>query len=511
MGQKIPNARLVDLKNVTGKQVFKITAEVTRIGRSSTNDFIVLKDTVSGSHARMEFHDESFYLEDLGSTNKTRVNGNVLSPKKPVPLKDGDEVMFDVYKFIFIVEKMVSLPEVGPDIEAEDDKQETLRPDAEREDDGEPKPKKVGSYTIVELIGRGGFGSVWKAVDARGRDVAVKFLNPDFLDNERAVRKFFHEAIILSRLTHPNITRFIDFFPEDNNYVIVMDYIDGSDLKALLKRQKGPLPLSSATVVADQVLDAFHYAQEQQILHRDIKPENIMVDSRGNAKIMDFGIAKMSSAATQNTAAFMISTQYTPPERFDRNATVDMRSDIYSLGLVFYELFAGRHPFSATSPSDIIFAQMNEIPDPPEQYAEVPHRISQAILKALEKDPEDRFQDFAQFRESMFGKKDASKTDRRKGEGSASRTRGTLQPKNGSVPAMPAISIDAAYYEAGVSILNYYVGILRKHPKGRTSARISQEGTRLRLTIEGEGKAPDSVEKDMHRIAERKAQSRKSR
>ncbi|MCG6892567.1 MAG: serine/threonine-protein kinase [Desulfobacteraceae bacterium] len=509
MDPKTPDARLIDLKNVTGKQVFKITNEVTLIGRSSANDFIVLKDTVSGSHARIEYGDGFFTLEDLGSTNKTRVNGVVLTPGEPVRLNDGDEVLFDVYKFIFIVEKKVSLPEVGPENEEEPAHHDSVRPSAPKSSDA--KSKKVGSYAIVELIGRGGFGSVWKATDARGRDVAVKFLNPDFLDNERAVRKFFHEAIILSRLTHPNITRFIDFFPENNNYVIVMDYIDGADLKSLLKRQSGPLPLTSAAVVAEQVLDAFHYAQQQQILHRDIKPENIMIDSQGNAKIMDFGIAKMSSAATQNTAAFMISTHYTPPERFDRNATVDMRSDIYSLGLVFYELFTGRHPFDATSPSDIIFAHMNEIPDPPEQYADVPHRISQAILKALEKDPEDRYQDFAQFKKSMFGLKDTSMTDRRKSETARAGKTGTVPSEDETVvPGLPAVYFDSPYFEAGVSILNYFVGILRRYPRGKTKARIVQQGTRLVLTIEGEGTAPDSVEKDMHRIAQLKAQGRKS-
>jgi len=165
------------------------------------------------------------------------------------------------------------------------------------------------------------------------------------LDNQKVVKKFFHEAMILAKLDHPGITRLLEFFPDGNNYAIVMEYVEGVELKRILQQQKGYLPFEIAMKIARQALDAFQYALENGILHRDIKPGNIMIDNNGNAKIMDFGIAKMSSTASHDTAASMLSVHYTAPERFDQSREVDARSDIYSLGLVFYEMFAGRRPF----------------------------------------------------------------------------------------------------------------------------------------------------------------------
>ena len=187
---------------------------------------------------------------------------------------------------------------------------------------------KIGNYYVSNLLGKGGFGSVWKGMTPDGEPVAIKVLNPDVIENERAVRKFFHEAIILSKMDHPNICRFFDFFPYEGNYAIVMDFVKGVELKSILEEQKGPLPMEQARKIAAQALDAFHYAHMKDILHRDIKPENISVDEEGTAKVMDFGIAKLSTSESQQTALFMISPQYTAPERFDANNTeaVDHRS-----------------------------------------------------------------------------------------------------------------------------------------------------------------------------------------
>ncbi|MCF8078230.1 MAG: SUMF1/EgtB/PvdO family nonheme iron enzyme, partial [Desulfobacterales bacterium] len=230
-------------------------------------------------------------------------------------------------------------------------------------------------------------------------------LNPQVLDNQKVVKKFFHEAMILAKLDHPGITRLLEFFPDGNNYAIVMEYVEGVELKKILQQQKGLLPFDIAMKIAKQVLDAFQYAMQNGILHRDIKPGNIMIDKHGNAKIMDFGIAKMSSTASHDTAASMLSVHYTAPERFDQSREVDARSDIYSLGLVLYEMFAGRRPFSATETSQIMFSHLNEIPDSPSKFVHsLPPTVSGAILKALEKDPEDRFQDFGEFSRALDAK-----------------------------------------------------------------------------------------------------------
>lgn len=261
----------------------------------------------------------------------------------------------------------------------------------------------MGDYTIIKSLGKGGFGSVWEAQSSDGHFVALKVLNPQVLENEKVVRKFFHEAMILAKLDHPNICRLLEFFPDGNNYCIVMEYVKGTELKKLMQQQK-KLPYDLAFKIAKQSLEGFEYAHKSGILHRDIKPANIMVDKHGDSKIMDFGIAKMSTAASHDTAASMLSIFYVPPERLDKSREIDVRSDIYSLGLVFYEMFAGRRPFSATETAQVMFCHLNEIPEPPSKFdADIPPHISQAIVKSLEKDPDDRFDDFKAFSNALGG------------------------------------------------------------------------------------------------------------
>jgi len=268
--------------------------------------------------------------------------------------------------------------------------------------------KQMGDYFITKSLGKGGFGSVWEAEDGDGKRVALKILNPQVLENEKVVRKFFHEAMILAKLDHPNICHLLEFFPDGENYAIVMEHVKGIELKKLMTMHKGPMPFDQAYKIAAASLDAFQYAHKNGVLHRDIKPANIMISDDYGPKIMDFGIAKMSSTASHDTAASMLSVHYVPPERFDRSTEIDVRSDIYSLALVFYEMFAGRRPFTATETSQIMFSHLNEIPEPPKKYAEhLPVEVSHAISKALEKDPDDRFVDFLEFAQAMAIDQDA--------------------------------------------------------------------------------------------------------
>jgi len=504
----VPNACLIDTKNVTGKQVFKVIQKQTKIGRSPANDFVVLKGTVSVSHALLLYKNKNFYLEDLQSTNKTRLNGKVIRPNASVKLNDGDEILFDVFKFIFLVEK-TPLSEEQNDPQPGDflhhhtqsgKKNKNLKATKEA-----PRSaiKTIGKYDAVKLLGKGGFGSVWKAVDPKGNFFAVKILNPEVLENERAVRKFFHEAIILSQLKHPHITRFIDFFPEGGNYAIVMDFVEGTDLKSMIQERYGPLPFDHACKIAEQTLDAFQHAHEKQILHRDIKPENIIFDIEENVKVMDFGLAKMASTTTQNTAAYMISTHYTPPERFDRKREVTTQSDIYSLGLVFYEIFTGRRPFLAVKPSEIIFAHINTIPDPPETITNIPHEISQAILKALEKEPEDRFEDFDEFKEALLNGATAA-TKERKPSSSGQKQLSEARPDDGQpgrhgieTPFKGPIQFSAEHYNSGINILNFFTRALKKFEPQNPKASITQDGSKLKLIIDLPNGKQVTVEKDM--------------
>ncbi|MBU2487907.1 MAG: SUMF1/EgtB/PvdO family nonheme iron enzyme [Proteobacteria bacterium] len=264
--------------------------------------------------------------------------------------------------------------------------------------------EKIGGYEILDTLGSGGFGIVYKAHADNGVIVAIKVLNREALDNEKVVKKFFHEAMILAKLHHPNITKLVEFFPADNAYAIVMEYVEGTTLKDLLKNQQGPLPFEKAQDLCRQILSAFHYAHLNGIIHRDIKPGNIMIDNSGQVKIMDFGIAKISSAAGSETRTTWRwgAPHYMAPERFREEGVLDARSDIYSLGVVFHEAFAGRRPFESGDTITVISCHLNELPKPLETYAPaVPKRIGQAIMKALEKDPDHRFNTCEEFSKAL--------------------------------------------------------------------------------------------------------------
>ncbi|MBI9082600.1 MAG: protein kinase [Desulfobacterales bacterium] len=504
-------ARLLDPANITGIPSYDLFKPVVRIGRSMTNDYIIKQKTVSGKHATIERRENGYVLIDLNSTNKTKVNGKEIKPNVPYMLEDEDEIHFDRYRFIFSHDETVQqaapvsdgsgtidigtkskwTPETAPHRPAEPAEpmhSGTIdigsRPPSGQTDRTEPsvpeEASKIGTYEVDTLLGRGGFGSVWKCTDSAGNPVAVKLLNPDALENERAVRKFFHEAIILSKMNHPNICRFIDFFPHGENYAIVMDFVTGTDLKEMLKEQEGTFPFDMACRIASQTLDAFHYAHQQQVMHRDIKPENIILDLNNQVRIMDFGIAKLSSSETQHTSAYMISPAYTAPERFDVNQTVDYPSDIYSLGLAFYELFAGTHPFKVSSPAEMIFAHLNTLPKAPCEIVDIPEAISDAILKALEKDAKDRFKSFDEFKTAMFGKSDKEVKEEE--------------------PQLGVIACSEEFYGIGATLLRMYADVLRKYQKQAKSFRLIQEGSRLELIIEPHQGRPMRISKDLTKL-----------
>ncbi|GEM_PF-3030896 len=262
---------------------------------------------------------------------------------------------------------------------------------------------KIGRYELIGSIGRGGFGHVYKAKNLDGNLYALKIVNPDLIKNPAIINLFLNEAKILSRLDHKNICRFVEYFVHGPEYVIVMEYIDGVDLKELMQTQPGSLiPFEKAKVIACDCLGALQYAFDMGILHRDIKPSNIMIENRGRSVLMDFGTAVEFTDRIQIDTGRNISASYCAPERFKRPDKYDVRSEIYSLGMLFYELFTGRLPFSTESIPDITSWHLNEKALPADACNPyLSKEISWAINIALEKNPEERFNDFMEFKKAL--------------------------------------------------------------------------------------------------------------
>jgi serine/threonine protein kinase len=262
---------------------------------------------------------------------------------------------------------------------------------------------KIGKYELLGSLGRGGFGTVYKAKTGEGQIYALKVLNPFLIDNSEIVTLFLNEAAILSRLDHKNICKLIEYFAHGPEYVIVLEYIEGIDLKELMQMHPGNLlPYEQAKNIATECLVAFQYAYEMGILHRDIKPSNIMIDKAGKSILMDFGTAVEFTEKIEYESGRNISASYCAPERFKRHDKYDIRSDIYSLGMVFYELFTGRLPFNIDSIPKITSWHINEIPLPADTYnPALPLAITGAIKTALEKAPEKRFNDFMEFKKAL--------------------------------------------------------------------------------------------------------------
>ena len=233
------------------------------------------------------------------------------------------------------------------------------------------KGQKIdGRYQIVRNIGEGGMANVYLAYDTiLEREVAVKILRGDLATDEKFVKRFQREAKAASSLNHPNIVEMYDVGEDDGNYFIVMEYIDGKTLKSLIKK-RGALSLPEVIDIMLQLTSAIACAHDSYIIHRDIKPQNVLILEDGRVKITDFGIAiALNSAELTQTNSVMGSVHYLPPEQANgRGATI--KSDIYSLGILMYELLTGKLPFKGENAVEIALKQMKEqIPSVCEQNA----------------------------------------------------------------------------------------------------------------------------------------------
>lgn len=219
-----------------------------------------------------------------------------------------------------------------------------------------------GQYAIRSVLGRGGMATVYLARQASmDRDVAVKVMAAELADDEQFVARFEHEAQLIARLQHPHILPVIDFGREDKHIYIVMQLVRGGSLDDRLSR--GPLPLPLAARMLGQIASALTFAHEQGIVHRDLKPNNVLLDERDNAYLTDFGIAKMLAGTTKLTATGNIlgTPAYMAPEQW-RGELVDARIDIYSLGIMLYEMVLGQLPFSGDTPYTLMYKHFNDAP-----------------------------------------------------------------------------------------------------------------------------------------------------
>ena len=249
-------------------------------------------------------------------------------------------------------------------------------------------------YEIIEKVGNGGMATVYKATDlVLKRYVAVKVLRDEFTTDEEFIKRFETEAQSAAKLVHPNIVSIFDVGIDDGIYYIVMELIQGKTLKEIILEERGPLPWKWSVNVAIQIASALEMAHKNNIIHRDIKPHNIIITEDGIAKVTDFGIAKAVSNSTITAFGKTIgSVHYFSPEHA-RGGYTDAKSDLYSLGVVMYEMVTGRVPFDADTPVSVALKHMQEEPVPPiEVNTHLPEAVNKIILKALKKDPMLRYQ-----------------------------------------------------------------------------------------------------------------------
>jgi eukaryotic-like serine/threonine-protein kinase len=249
----------------------------------------------------------------------------------------------------------------------------------------------AGRYRLERKLGAGGMADVWLAEDQElGRKVAVKILHERYANDEQFVERFRREATHAAGLSHQNIVSIYDRGSADGSYFIVMEYVEGRTLKELLVN-RGPCPIPVAIAYARQVLAALRYAHRNGIIHRDIKPHNVIVDHEGRIQVADFGIARAGASQMTEAGSIIGTAQYLSPEQA-RGAPVDESSDLYSTGVVLYELLTGSVPFTGETAVEIAMKHLSHVPAPPSAIRpEIPHDLDLVVLRALAKDPADRY------------------------------------------------------------------------------------------------------------------------
>jgi len=251
----------------------------------------------------------------------------------------------------------------------------------------------AGRYQIIEELGKGGMGKVYRVLDKKLKEeVALKLIKPEVASDKESIERFSNELKLARRIGHRNVGRMFELMQDEGTHFITMEYVTGEDLKSFIRRSR-QLTVGTAVAIAKQVGEGLAEAHRLGVVHRDLKPSNIMIDKEGNARIMDFGIARSLKGKGITGAGVMIGTpEYMSPEQVE-GKEADQRSDIYSLGIILYEMLTGRVPFEGETALSIAVKQKTEAPrDPQLVNVQIPKDLSQVILKCLEKDRAKRYQ-----------------------------------------------------------------------------------------------------------------------
>jgi serine/threonine protein kinase len=262
--------------------------------------------------------------------------------------------------------------------------------------------KTLGKYRILDKIGRGGMGVVYRGIDETlDREVAIKAISPELVEDD-LVRRFRAEAVTLAKVNHPNIASVYELFRDDDCLLMVMELVRGQTFEQLITGAAGPLPVERSTALVGQILEALGHAHRAGIVHRDLKPANLMLTDSGVVKVMDFGIARVAGTERMTSDGFMVGTPaYMAPEQV-RGDEVDGRTDLYAAGVVLYRLLTGKLPFKAETAVAMIQSQLNDRPTLARDVrGDLPDWLDAVLMRSLAKRPADRYQSADEFRRAL--------------------------------------------------------------------------------------------------------------